>query len=142
MTKINSLTFGEIEIDDSTVYTFDGGIPGLSTIKRYAIVESEELAPFSWLQSCESPFISMMMLDPTLIDPTYKVRLNNEHEALIGQFTPDDVGVRVLVVVPQDPSQMTANLLAPIILNPKTLKGAQIVVEGTREMLRVKVISS
>ncbi len=142
MIKINSLTFGEIEIDESTVYTFKDGIPGLSAIKRYAIVESDDLAPFSWLQSCEEPFLSIMMLDPALIDPTYKVRLADEHVSLIGEFNPEEIGVRVLVVVPKDPSKMTANLLAPIILNPKTLKGAQIVVEGTRDMLRVKVINS
>ena len=140
--RIQSLTFGEIEIADDTIYTFDEGIPGLRNISKYTIIESDDTAPFNWLQACESPFLSLMMLDPIMIDPTYKVPLNPEYSRVLGEFTPDDIATRVLIVVPEDPQNMTANLLAPILFNTRTRRGAQVVVEGTRELLRVKVIKN
>lgn len=140
--KIQSLTFGEIEIKDNTIYTFDEGIPGLGEITQFAIVDSEEMAPFAWLQACEEPFLSLMMLDPVLIKPDYSVRFNDEHTQLLGTFSDEDIAVRVLVVVPKNPEDMTANLLAPIVLNHKLRKGAQIVVDGHRDLLRCKVINS
>ncbi len=138
--KINSLTFGEIEVDEKTIYTFEEGIPGLRGITRYSVIESDELMPFRWLQACDAPFLSMMMLDPLLIEPTYEMPLTREHVPLLGAFEPEDISIMVLVVVPKNPKQMTANLLAPLVFNSKTLKGAQVVIDGTREMLRVKVI--
>ena len=140
--KFQSLTFGDIEIADDTVYTFKEGIPGLRSITQYTIIESDETAPFNWLQACESPYLSLMMLDPVLIDPEYNVPLNPEYSRVLGEFTPDDIAIRVLIVVPEDPKNMTANMLAPILFNTRTRKGAQVVVEGTRDLLRVKVIKN
>lgn len=140
MATIPSLTFGDLEIADDSVYEFPKPIPGLSGIHKYAIVEMEDAAPFQWLQSCESPYISMMMIDPSLIDNDYSVNLADQHLRSLGSFESETVFYRSLVVVPEDPKQMTANLLAPLAFNPDTRKALQVVVEGTPEMLRVKVL--
>lgn len=140
MLNIKSLTFGDISIDEDTIFTFPEGIPGIRDIKKFAILDSEELAPFKWLQSVDEPYLSMMTLDPALIDPTYKVRVNETYRSIIGDFEPDELITMSLIVVPKDPQQMTANLLAPILLNKKTLLGAQVVIDGSRDLLRVKVI--
>ena len=136
---ITSLTFGTIQVQDDTIFTFTEGIPGLRNIHRYAIVKPEDAGPFNWLQACEEPFLTLMMLDPKLLQPDYSVRIQAQHQALLGPYQQEDLLVNVLVVVPQDPQQMTANLLAPIVFNQATRKAAQVVVDGSREMLRVKV---
>ena len=140
MITIPSVTFGEIEIDEAKIYTFDGGIPGLRNISRYAIIESEELAPFKWLQACESPYLSLMTLDPNLIDPNYKVTLHEEHYKHLDSREDKDVFLLSIIVVPEDPQQMTANMLAPLVLNHATRKGLQVVIDGNKNLLRVKVI--
>lgn len=140
--RIQSLTFGEIEIADETIYTFGDGIPGLRDITRYAIIETEDMAPFNWLQACDAPYLTLMMLDPVMIDVNYQVPLNPEYTRALGDFTADDIATRVLIVVPEDPKNMTANMLAPILFNTRTRRGSQVVVEGTRDLLRVKVIKN
>jgi flagellar assembly factor FliW len=137
---IPSLTFGEITIAEESVYDFAKAIPGLSGISKYAIIEMEDAAPFQWLQACESPYISMMMIDPLLINGDYKVNLSDQHLRSLGSFETEKVFYRSLVVVPEDPHQMTANLLAPLAFNPETGMALQVVIEGTPEMLRVKVL--
>ena len=36
--KVNTKLFGEIEIDDDKVITFDGGIVGFPDLKRFALM--------------------------------------------------------------------------------------------------------
>jgi len=138
--KIPSVTFGEVEVDETEIYTFPEQIPGLRGLTEYVVIDRPELAPFKWLQACQPNYLSLMMLSPKLIDPAYSVRLNEDNRKIIGDFEDGDVEVMALVVVPEDPKQMTANLLAPILLNKKTRKGMQTVVEGHHNLLRVKVI--
>lgn len=140
MVTIPSLTFGDIEIAEEDIYNFPKPIPGLSGITKYAIVDMEDAGPFQWLQACESPYISMMMIEPTLINGDYTVNLADQHLRCLGSFETDNLFFRSLVVVPEDPKQMTANLLAPLAFNPDTRNALQVVVEGTPEMLRVKVL--
>ena len=39
--KVNTKLFGEIEIDDDKVITFDGGIVGFPDLKRFALMHDE-----------------------------------------------------------------------------------------------------
>lgn len=140
--KVPSLTFGEVEIDETTIFEFERGLPGLAGLKRFAVLESEETEPFRWLQSIDPPHLCLMMIEPSHIKPDYHVKLNKHSNPELGPINPEQVLIMVLVVVPEDPTQMTANLLAPIIFNLETRKGTQAVIDGKPEMLRVKVIQS
>ena len=140
MKKIPSVTFGEVEIDESQIYDFPEGIPGLDGITKYYLIDNPELAPFKWLQACEPNYLSLMVLDPRFIDPDYQVSLRSEFMDVLGECKTEDLSIHSLIVIPEDPKKMTANLLAPIVLNKKALKGMQVVVEGHRNLLRVKVI--
>ncbi|CAM2009489.1 flagellar assembly protein FliW [Acanthopleuribacter pedis] len=139
MLKIPSITFGDIEIAENTIYTFDKGIPGLLGIHRYTIIESEETDPIRWLQACDKPYISLMMLEPAMIDPDYSIQLTDEQMKQLDNGPVEAVFMYVLVVVPDNARDMTANMLAPIVLNHQTRKGVQVVVEGSPDLLRVKV---
>jgi len=142
--KIPSVTFGEVEIDPKEIYTFQDGIPGLKGLNQYFIIDRPDLAPFKWAQSCQSPYLSLMMLDPVFVEPSFNLSLAREYALALGvvNFEEEvkDLIVQSLVVVPKDPKEMTANLLAPLVFNPRTHKGMQVVVEGNRNLLRVKVI--
>jgi flagellar assembly factor FliW len=140
--KIPSVTFGEVEIDPSTVFTFKDGIPGLRGINQYAIIESDDLAPFRWLQACQPNYLSLMTLDPVFIDANYKIRLAPLDREDLEVTDESDLMIQSLIVVPEDPKQMTANLLAPVVLNRTSMKGKQVVVEGPPDLLRVNVIKS
>ncbi len=140
--KIPSVTFGEIDVDPELIYTFEDGIPGLKGITQYFIIERDELAPFKWLQACQPSYLSLMMLDPVFIDANYNLNLSREYADSLGVQGDDakDLIIQSLIVVPENPQDMTANLLAPLVFNPKTRKGMQVVVDGHKKLLRVKVI--
>ena len=83
--------------------------------------------PFRWLQSAEIPTLAFVVTDPTLFFKEYRVGIRAEEMQAVGL---DDLAkgvVLVILTVPQDLKQITANLQGPVVLNPATHKGKQIV---------------
>ncbi|MCB1051202.1 MAG: flagellar assembly protein FliW [Acidobacteria bacterium] len=138
--QIQSLTFGAIEIQDETIYTFPRGIPGLNKITRYALVDVEDSGPYKWLQACEPPYLSLTLLDPHVLVPDYQVVVGPEHREILQMQTGEMPIALCIVVIPKNPKDMTANLLAPILLNPAKRIGAQAIVNGSPDWLRVRVL--
>jgi flagellar assembly factor FliW len=53
----------------------------------------------------------------------------------LGELIPEETIVLVTVTVPHDIKKMTVNLMAPVIINAKTRKGAQVILtEGDNDI--------
>ena len=57
----------------------------------------------------------------------------------LGEITEENIVILLLLTVPQDAIQMTANLKAPIIINADTRKGAQVVVENEEYEIKYRI---
>lgn len=132
--KIVTRKFGKIEIDETKTLTVFDGFLGFEEYKRYVLLTDPKTPPFCWLQSIEEPNLSLIIMDPFLFKPDYTLNLDE----LIHAWGWEDVDPRdltVYVVVnfsKEDPEkQITANLLGPIIINPKTQEMVQAVIPDT-----------
>ena len=67
--KINTNFFGEIEIDEKEIITFEKGMIGFEDIKKFALVGEEGLF-VEWLQSIEET-TSFAVMDPFIADTSY-----------------------------------------------------------------------
>ena len=64
---IKTRVFGEIEIEDSKIITFENGIVGFPEMQRFAIVHDEERgvnAGIRYLQSIDETEFAMPVMDP------------------------------------------------------------------------------
>ena len=57
----------------------------------------------------------------------------------LGEITEENIVVLLPLTVPQEVTNMTANLKAPIIINADTRKGAQVVVENEEYEIKYKI---
>ena len=57
----------------------------------------------------------------------------------LGEITEENIIVLLPLTVPQDVTQMSVNLKAPIIINADTRKGAQVVVENEDYEIKYKI---
>ena len=48
--------------------------------------------------------------------------------------------VFVIVTIPRNPSDMTANLQGPVIINPRTRKGRQVISQSDRYGVRHRIL--
>ena len=139
---IKTKIFGDVEISDDKIITFDDGIIGFPDLKHFAIMHDEEKgsdAGIKYFQSVEEPGFAMPVMDPLMVCENYNPQVNDELLTPLGELKDDNIIVLVTVTVPTDLTKMTVNLQGPIIINADEKKGAQIIVEGTDYPVRFPI---
>lgn len=131
--KIESKRFGSINVKEDRVLTFEGGLMGFSELEKFVLVDDQvdPSLPFKWLISIEEPEYGFLVTDPGIFFKDYVFDLSEEDRAAINANTEDDVSVITLLTIPADPKMITANLRGPLVINWKTLKGKQVVLDST-----------
>ncbi|MBE5884363.1 MAG: flagellar assembly protein FliW [Lachnospiraceae bacterium] len=131
--NINTRIFGEIEIADDKVITFEKGIIGFPDLKHFTLLHDEEKGTnvgIRFLQSLDEPNFAMPVMDPLIVKPDYDPEVDDELLASVGELNAENILVLVTVTVPADLTKMTVNLQGPFVINVDERKACQIIVES------------
>lgn len=131
--KVKTKIFGEVEIADEKIITFENGIIGFPDLKKFALIHDEEKgtnAGIRFLQSLDEPAFAMPVMDPLIVKPDYAPEVNDELLAGAGKVTEDNILVLVTVSVPGDLTKMSVNLQGPFVINVEEHKACQVIIEG------------
>ena len=131
--------FGEIELEDSKIITFDEGLIGFEDNKRYTILfnnESKHKGTISWLQSLDEPLLALPVVSPFVAMADYNPVVDDEVLAPLGELNDENLVILLTLTVPSDLTKMTVNLKAPIIINADTRKGCQAIAENPDYVVR------
>ena len=140
--KVNTRVFGEVDIEESKIIRFPGGIIGFPDLTEFALIHDSEKAgvcAVRWLQSLQEPTFAMPVVDPLAIKPDYNPEVEDELLKPIGELNPDSVLVLVTMTVPKDITKMTVNLQAPIVVNADEKKACQIIVDTDKYPVRFPI---
>ncbi len=130
---IKTKIFGDVEISDEKILTFEDGIIGFPDLKHFTLLHDEEKgtdAGIRYFQSIEEPAFAMPVMNPLMVCENYNPQVSDEFLSSLGNLKDENIVVLVTVTVPTDLTKMTVNLQGPIIINSDEKKGAQIIVEG------------
>lgn len=141
MIKIHTKRFGDMEFSEDSVVKVIGGLIGLSGYENFVIIRYQDDSPFYWLQCVDEPELALVMVSPLLFkpdyDPTIPLSVNKELDAQ----SPGDITVFVIVTIPAgNPQNMTANLLGPVVLNPRSRRARQLVLDDRVYSHRYRVV--
>jgi flagellar assembly factor FliW len=140
--RVSSPRFGEIAYTKNDLYHFPNGLIGLRHYRNFLMLDLDEAGIFHVLQSVDDPAFALVVVDPLLVRPDYRAKVD---EAAIDALELDDLADAVVlatVVVPEDPTKMTANLLGPIVVNTKRRTGVQVVLPNEESDVRVPVVDA
>lgn len=130
--KISTLNLGEITIDKANIINFENGPLAFEEYKEFAIIDVEEESfPFKFLQAVEKESVGFIIVDPFSFKKDYNFNLEDEVLEELEIEEVSDVLVFTILVIPKEVENITANLMAPIIINHRTKKGKQIILENT-----------
>ena len=130
--KINTNFFGEIEIDEKEIITFEKGMIGFEDIKKFALVGEEDLF-VEWLQSIDEP-TSFAVMDPFIAYTEYSFDIPDKVLEELNIKDKKEILIRTVVVIPEDITKIRTNLQAPVIINTKEKKAMQILLDDTYPM--------
>lgn len=130
--RIQTKAFGEIEISDDKIISFENGIIGFPDLKHFTLLHDEEKGSnvgIRFLQSIEEPGFAMPVMDPLLVKPDYDPTVDDVLLTNLGTLTDENILVLVTATVPSDLTKMTVNLQGPIIINVDERKACQLIVD-------------
>lgn len=125
--KIQTRTFGTIEIDEERIIHFVEALPGLEGVAKYALLDSNPASPFKVLQVTDDPERSFLVADAKALFPDYRVEPDAGELADLELQDPERAVVMAIVNLHREPRRLTANLKAPIFVNAEKFLAKQIV---------------
>lgn len=133
--EINTTRFGNIIVEQEKIISFPEGIPGFEDLKRYIFLPEENLKlsddnleVFHWLQSVGDPVVAFLVVNPYLFFAEYVFDIPDEDVVALELNSPEEIAVFNIVTIPGDKaSEITVNLLAPIVINNKLKQAKQII---------------
>jgi len=126
--RLTSPRFGEIEVQEDDIIRFPSGILGFEHVHHYLLLEHSPGSVFHILQGVDDPAVAFVLIDPRTFRPDYQVAVARESVKDLELEDGEEAAVFAIVTVPHgDPAGMTANLQAPVLINPRKRLGCQLV---------------
>ena len=127
--KYETARFGSIDVQAEDVLLFPEALYGFDREKEFVLLPLDPNidSPMEWLQSLRTPELAFIVTDPFLFVPQYKMVLNDDEKQQLKVGSTESVVIRVIVTIPKAHTEMTANLVAPLVINQKNRLAKQIV---------------
>ncbi len=136
--KINTVRFGELEMEEQKVINFVSGPMGFENMTKWVLIDNGLLG---WLQSVEDPELAFVVANPFEFYGDYEFEINESEMKNLAVINNADVTVLSIVSVPPKVENMTINLLAPIVINYKEQKAKQVILSNNKYSVRHYVYS-
>ena len=138
--------FGEVDIEDEKILTFDNGIMGFEDMKRWTLIydiEKGSEGPISWFQSLDMAELALPVINPYTVTAVYEPVVEDELLKPLGEFKDEELVTFLTITSPsEDPSKTTANFRAPILINPVNRKGIQVIVNNEDYPIKFSIYES
>jgi flagellar assembly factor FliW len=134
--NIESQRFGTLDINEEELLTFPQGVIGFPTEQRFALVPHHGSGHIAWLQSASTPGLAFPVVSAHAFGDRYPDVPVESAARDVGIDGEEDSLAIMVVLCALANQPATVNLLAPIVVNATTRKGAQIILEGTRYSTR------
>lgn len=138
---ISTLRFGQVELKPEDVLNFPEGLLGFADLRKFALLDDPNDEIFAWLQSCEAPQIAFPVLEPELFSAQYKANLTKSDMEALKLTGQDKARYFSIVTIPDDPTLMTANLKAPVVVNVVERTARQCVLQDNNLAIREPIFA-
>lgn len=139
---VQSLRFGELDIPEGKVISMERPILGFESLQKFFLLEIEDARPFLWLHSIDDPAVAFLVFNPVLLFPDYRIEINSKEIAELEVNDVHAVETYVVVTIPENPEQMSANLQGPVLVNTENNKAKQLVLVNSQYKVRHSVMDA
>ena len=138
---MSATTVADTAVDSQELY-FENGLPGFPDAHRFILVRwGEEDSPFSLMHSVEHDGLEFVVVPPMVFFPDYAPEVDDSTVARLELQTADDALLLTVVTLGEKPTDATANLMGPIVVNRHSRRAAQAVLASSGYELRTPLVS-
>jgi flagellar assembly factor FliW len=126
--NIETRDFGVVDISDESIYNFPNGIYGFESENQFALFSMPvDDITLIYLQSTQKTSPCFFVFEPWDVLPNYAPLISEEDLKEAEAATIDDLIFLSIATIPDSISEMSINIKSPVVLNPKTGKGFQVI---------------
>ena len=137
--KIQSTILGQVEALESDILTLDNGLPGFENEKNFILLSIEGNEVYQILQSTNSKDVGFVTANPYLFISDYSFDLDESTVEALDIESEEDIIVLTIVTVKEPFNASTVNLKAPVIINTKSKKAKQCILENADYPIRYSI---
>ena len=137
--KIQSTRFGELEIKEEDTLFFPYGLPGFPDETNFVYLPYSKESPFAFLQSLKDPDLAFTVVNPFIFLNDYSFNLEDQILSEMDILESEPPQVMNIVRIPENAEEMTANLVAPLIINWRNRKARQVLLENSPYSVRQRL---
>ena len=123
---------------EQEILLFPYGLAGFENCRGFVIFAAEA-APFQWLTSVEGPPAAFLTIDPRRVLPTYRSAVTRTDLERLGAADDSRLLWLAIVLIEAD-GTIAANLRAPVVINPDTMVGLQVMPQDCVYPLRHVIV--
>jgi flagellar assembly factor FliW len=121
---------------------FVSPIMGFADHTAFHLVPLDEEGTLYSLRATDGTGIRLVVVVPGKFFPGYAPEIDDETVAKLDLRNATEAAVLNVVNIGDDPARATVNLLAPIVINHRTMQAAQAVLVGTDLPLRAPLLAA
>jgi flagellar assembly factor FliW len=104
------------------------GLIGLSNLRSFDVTPAKDAWPFVTLHAIGDDELNFLAMEPQSVIPDYNLELSDFDAEVLGLTDAKDALIYNIVTVhPTAKNYVTANLVAPLVVNRRTLSGKQVI---------------
>lgn len=136
---IENSRVGTVEFEEEDLIRFPSGLVGLSSRRRFLLLDFDEDVPLAWLQCIDDPNFGLPVAEPGIFVPDYQIEASRETLAELEIDSVEEVAILVVTTVHAGGVMVTGNLRAPLLVNTRNRVGRQVVFDRNDLELRALV---
>ena len=130
-------------VADDEIPTLDMVQPlvGFPDRRRFALARLDDLGVVCDLRSLDDPDLRFVVMPPAPFCEDYAPEIDDTVADELGATDPSDLIALVVVTLGDTPTDATANLLAPVLVNHRTRRAGQYVLDDADWPLRAPLLA-
>ncbi len=141
MTLTHEQELMRTEMPEFPVIEMSRPVPGFPQLSRFALVQLDDAGVLCALRSIDDPDMRFLVVSAVTFFPDYAPVVDDATVAELGIESVEEVLVLVVLSAADSLAETTANLLAPILVNTRTLKGAQVILDDPALQLAAPLVA-
>jgi len=127
---VQTSRFGEVTIDAGKVIRMTSPFLGFPDSRRFFLKAHSKDSPFFWLQSVDEPELAFVVVQAQHLLSDYHPSLPPFVLKELGHPRESELDILLLLTIPKGhPERMTANLLAPLVVNSSRRLAKQVLLD-------------
>jgi flagellar assembly factor FliW len=121
--------FADVEVAAEDVLTFPDGLPGYEGRRQFVLLDHPDASPLKVLHAVHGEDPCFLVVDPKSVLAGYRCELSASDRLRLGA-SDEETLLWLAIVMVREAGDVTVNLRAPIVINPATMTGRQVMPNG------------